>query len=78
MSGIPEGKAQLQDSEVPVLTCDGEPDDESSGRRPGHESQGKGSMELGVWVGLKSRTKHKGHAQEGRDLGLWPTWGRAS
>ena len=50
MSGMPEGKAQLQDSEVPVLTCDGEPDDESSGRRPGHESQGKGSMELGVWV----------------------------
>ena len=32
MSGMPEGKAQLQDSEVPVLTCDGEPDDESSGR----------------------------------------------
>ena len=56
MSGMPEGKAQLQDSEVPVLTCDGEPDDESSGRRPGHESQGKGSMELGVWVGLKRMT----------------------
>ncbi|KAB0396564.1 hypothetical protein E2I00_005842, partial [Balaenoptera physalus] len=42
-------KAQLQDSKIPVLRCDHELEDESSGKGSGHKSVCKGSMKLGVW-----------------------------
>ena len=77
MSRIPQGKAQLQDSKIPVLRCDHELEGESSGKGSGHKSVCKGSMKLGVWVGLRNRTKPKGHERAG-DLGLSSTWGHAS
>ena len=70
MSRIPQGKAQVQDSQLPVLRCDHELENESSGKGPGHRSEGEGGMTLGVCLGggdlgAGARTKRKGHGGMG-------------
>lgn len=44
-----------QDNQMPVLRCDHEVEDESSGNGSGHRFEGEGGMRLGICVGLQNR-----------------------
>lgn len=55
---------------MPILRCEPELEDESSGTDSGDRFEGKGDTSWGVWMGFsnRSRTKLKGKAGSGFEI----------